>query len=136
MSRKPSPFHASQYMNFDKPFVNKEYLKFLIEVACYRHPTNTQKRFKLLLRSLFWFRQTAEWYRQIMYSPLLSALVLIQRGLVEKPHKHYLRMDYSIDERLHKLIDHYSIFTSHLKWTPLSRQIFTEFKIESCLHYS
>ena len=110
---KLSPFHTSQYMNFDKPFVNKEYLKFLFEVACYRHPINTKKRFKLLLRSLFWFRQTAEWYRQIMYSPLLSALVLTQRGLVEKPHKHYLRMDYSIDERLHKLVDHYSIFTSH-----------------------
>jgi uncharacterized protein VirK/YbjX len=37
---------------------------------------------------------------------------LTHRGLVEKPHKHYLRRDYSIDERLNKLVDHYSFFTS------------------------
>lgn len=108
----PSPFHTSRYLDFVKPCINREYLKFLIEVAYYRHPTNTKKRFKLLLRSLFWFRQTVEWYKQIAYSPLLSALVLTHIGIVEKPHKRYLRMDYSIDERLNKLVDHYSIFTS------------------------
>lgn len=111
--RRSSPFHTSLYMNFDKPFVIKDYLKFIIEVACYRHPTNTKKRFKLLLRSLFWFRQTALWYKHIVNSSLLSALVLTHKGLVEKPHKRYLRNDYSIDDRLHKLVDHYSIFTSH-----------------------
>jgi len=100
-------------MNDDNHFDIKEYLKFLIDVAYYRHPINTKKRFKLLLRSLFWFRQTAKWYKYIVSSPLLSALVLTHTGLVEKPHKRYLRNDYSIDERLHKLVDHYSIFTSY-----------------------
>lgn len=81
--RRSSPFHTSLYMNFDKPFVIKDYLKFIIEVACYRHPTNTKKRFKLLLRSLFWFRQTALWYKHIVNSSLLSALVLTLRGLLK-----------------------------------------------------
>jgi uncharacterized protein VirK/YbjX len=112
MINKLSPFHTSLSFDFVNPCVNKEYLRFLIEVANYRYPTNTKKRFKLLLRSLFWFRQTVEWYKQIADSPLLSKLVLTHRGLVDKPHKRYLRMDYSIDERLKKIIDHYSILTS------------------------
>ncbi|MDD2660876.1 MAG: DUF535 family protein [Methylococcales bacterium] len=115
MSNKISPFHTSRSLNFVKLFANREYLKLLIEVAYYRHPTNTTKRLKLLLRSLFWFRQTFEWHKQISTSPLLSALVLTHKGLVEKPHKCYLRMDYSINERLTKLINHYSIFTSRFE---------------------
>lgn len=111
-TNKISPFQTTQSFDFVKLCVNREYLKFLIEVVYYRYPTNTKKRFKLLLKSLFWFRQTFEWYKQIANSPLLSALVLTHRGLVDKPHKLYLRMDYSIDERLKKLVDHYSIFTS------------------------
>ena len=119
-----SPFHTSRTPDFIKPLVNREYLKFLIDVAYYRHPTNTTKRLKLLLRSLFWFRQTVEWYKQIASSPLLSALVLTHRGLIEKLHKSYLRMDYAIDERLNKLVDHYSTFTSHFKDDLIQQIIF------------
>lgn len=111
-SNQTSPFILTRIDDFTNPKITPDYLKLLIEVANYRHPNNTKKRIKLFLRSIFWFKQTAEWYRQITFSPLLSELVKAQRGLIEKPHKQYLRLDYSIGERLNKILDHYSVFTS------------------------
>lgn len=108
----PSPFAESRLLDFARPNCNCRYLKLLVDIAHYRHPTNKKKKFKLLIRSILFFRKTAEWYNYIAHSPLLSALVLKQKGLIEKPHKYYLRLDSTIEQRLKNIIDHYSIFTN------------------------
>lgn len=119
-----SPFHRSPISGHIKPSINQDYLRFIIEVAHYRHPANLKKKIKLILRSVIWRQQTFNWYKEIANRPLLNALVIKQKGLVEKSHKSYLKLSYRIQERTQKLIDHYSIFCNKFDDSSIQKIVF------------
>lgn len=107
-----SPFSKRRLAEGSGSCFNLDFLKLLVEVAYYRYPDGCKQRLKLLPRHAVWFRETAAWYRAIAHSPILSALVISHKGLIDKPFNPYLRLGYTVGERLRSLIDHYAIFAN------------------------
>ena len=63
----------------------------------------------MIVRSLYWSHYSSQWFRQISRSPVLSELIKQEKGLAEKLHRHYLRMDYPIEKRFRLLSEHYHL---------------------------
>ena len=107
MSRQLNPFRYSRFENIKPDVFNINYLKLLIDIAQFCHPAESKKSVRMLLRSLYWRRQTFIWFNYIASDSLLSRLVWLETNFPEKLHRQILRTDYSIDQRLSILMGHY-----------------------------
>ncbi len=85
------------------------YVKLAYEIAKFCHPVETKKSNKVFFRSLLFPHISYQWYRFIANSNLLSELVQQKKQLAEKPHRHQLRLDIPIKQRLKLLIQHYTV---------------------------
>lgn len=93
------------------------YLGHLFEIARVCYPLDHRKRYRMVLRSLFWHEPSWQWYRYIAHSPLLRKLWEIQINLPEKLHRPILRSDYPAQRRVEILIDHYTLAEQLLERT-------------------
>lgn len=93
--------------DIDDSKFNVDLLKKAYEIAKFCHPYEAKKMVKVFIRSLAHPLISFEWYKFIANSNLLCALVVRKKQLAEKPHRHQLRLDHPMRQRLEFLIGHY-----------------------------
>jgi uncharacterized protein VirK/YbjX len=105
------PLHCFSSVQFSSVQFSsvQAYVKLAYQIAKFCHPVETKKSNKVFFRSLFFPKISYQWYCFIANSNLLSELVQQKKQLAEKPHRHQLRLDIPIKQRLKLLIEHYTV---------------------------
>ena len=120
------PITSTEFNFHQLTTVNSElaYLKFILKLSQSRHKHKPFKQLKLLFRSIYWLQPSKTWFETIANSTILSKLLLKQPGLIEKIHKPYLLLDYSIHRRLAAISEHYLLLNQCFNQASLQKIMF------------
>lgn len=71
-----------------------------------------QRRFRFLLRCVWWPGSASRWFRYIEDNPTLRSFSLIEPYIAAKPLSRYMRRNWRVRDRLNCILDHYQLMFS------------------------